>query len=127
MTAIQHLELWLAYQRHWSEHKPSITVSVKEDEWLEVGAWVYKHFDEISGISFLPMDLGTYKQAPYQDCTKEQYEAHLSKMPKDVDWSELINYEKTDNTSGTQSLACSAGACELVDIAENINNIPTLR
>lgn len=129
LTAIEHLELWLAYQRHWCEHKPSITITVKEHEWMEVGAFVYRHFDEISGISFLPQDLGTYRQAPYQDCTKAQYEALLAKMPTNIDWSILKQYEKTDNTSSSQTFACSAGSCELVDISTDSHNtsFPTLR
>jgi len=128
MTAIEHLELWLAYQRHWCEHKPSITVSIREDEWMEVGAWVYKHFDEISGISFLPLDLGSYRQAPYQDCSKQEYEALLEKMPKNIDWSDLKKWEKTDNTVGTQQFACSAGACELVDLqVDNSKDFPVMR
>ena len=116
MTAIEHLELWLTYQRHWCEHKPSITVTVKEHEWMEVGAWVYAHFDEISGISFLPHSDHTYQQAPYQDCTAEQYEAAAAKLPQSIDWSELTQYEKEDTTKGTQTFACSAGACEIVDL-----------
>ena len=116
MTAIEHLELWLTYQRHWCEHKPSITITVKEHEWMEVGAWVYKHFDEISGISFLPHSDHSYRQAPYQDCTKEEYEAALEKMPKSVDWTQLINYEKEDKTVGAQTFACSGDKCELVDL-----------
>lgn len=116
MTAIEHLELWLMYQRHWCEHKPSITVTVKENEWMEVGAWVYKHFDEISGISFLPHSDHSYRQAPYQDCTKEEYEAFLKKMPNGIDWKDLTKYEKEDNTAGTQTFACSGDKCELVDI-----------
>jgi ribonucleoside-diphosphate reductase alpha chain len=116
MTAIQHLELWLAYQRHWCEHKPSITVTVREHEWMEVGAWVYKHFDEISGISFLPHSDHSYKQAPYQDCTKEQYEAALAAMPQGVDWSEMVNYEKEDKTVGTQTFSCTGDKCEIVDL-----------
>jgi ribonucleoside-diphosphate reductase alpha chain len=114
MSAIEQLELWLAYQRHWCEHKPSITVSVKEEEWPEVGAWVYNHFDEMSGVSFLPFSDHVYKQAPYQDCTKEEYEALAAKMPKNVDWSKLADYEKRDTTTGSQELACVAGACEIV-------------
>jgi len=117
MTAIEHLELWLTYQKHWCEHKPSITVTVKEHEWMEVGAWVYKHFDEVSGISFLPHSDHTYQQAPYQDCTKEEYEALLSKMPV-VNWGDLIKYEKEDNTAGTQTYACSGDKCELVDLTK---------
>jgi ribonucleoside-diphosphate reductase alpha chain len=114
MTAIEQLELWLMYQRHWCEHKPSITVSVKEEEWPEVGAWVWKHFDEMSGVSFLPFSDHTYQQAPYQDCTREEYEALAAKMPKEVDWSKLAQYENTDLTEGAQMLACSsAGGCEI--------------
>ena len=116
MTAIEHLELWLAYQRHWCEHKPSITVTVREHEWMEVGAFVYKHFDEISGISFLPHSDHSYRQAPYQDCSKEEYEAALAKMPKNVDWTLLSKYEKEDKTVGTQTFACSGDKCELVDL-----------
>lgn len=113
MTAIQQLEMWLTYQRYWCEHKPSITVTVKEDEWPEVGGWVWNHFDEMSGVSFLPYSDHVYKQAPYQDCTKEEYEELLAKMPKNVDWSKLSDYEKTDHTEGTQELACVAGGCEI--------------
>jgi ribonucleoside-diphosphate reductase alpha chain len=116
MTAIEHLNLWLTYQRHWCEHKPSITVTVKESEWMDVGAFVYKHFDEISGISFLPFSDHSYRQAPYQDCTKEEYEALLGKMPKSVDWLTLSSYEKEDNTVGNQTFACSGDKCEIVDL-----------
>jgi ribonucleoside-diphosphate reductase alpha chain len=116
MTAIDHLNLWLTYQRHWCEHKPSITITVKEHEWMQVGSWVYDHFDEISGISFLPHSDHSYRQAPYQDCTKEEYESLLAKMPKNIDWSALKNYEKEDRTSGSQTYACSANGCELVDL-----------
>jgi len=119
LTAIQQLEVWLTYQRHWCEHKPSITVSVKEDEWMEVGAWVYKHFDEVSGISFLPYSEHTYVQAPYQEVTKEQYEEMLAKMPKSINWSALSLYELEDTTTGTQALACVSGECEIVDIGKN--------
>ena len=115
-TAIEQLELWLIYQRHWCEHKPSITVTVRENEWLEVGAWVYKHFDEISGISFLPFDDHIYHQAPYQDCDKEEYIKLKKVMPNTIDWERLAEYEKEDTTTGAQDLACSAGICEVVDI-----------
>ena len=115
LTAIEHLELWLTYQRHWCEHKPSITITVREHEWMEVGAWVYKHFEEISGISFLPHSDHSYRQAPYQDCSKEEYEKALSQMPENVDWSLLSQYEKEDNTKGTQTFACSGDKCEVVD------------
>jgi len=116
MTATEQLEHWLLYQRHWCEHKPSVTVTVKEHEWMEVGAWVYKHFDEVSGVSFLPHSDHNYRQAPYQDCTKQEYKELLKKMPKDVNWEKLSDYEKEDNTSGSQTLACSGGACEIVDL-----------
>ena len=116
MSAIEQLELWLMYQRYWCEHKPSVTISVKEDEWMEVGAWVYKHFDEVSGISFLPFSEHTYKQAPYQDCTKEEYEEMKAQMPISIDWSALQEFEKEDTTSGGRELACTAGVCEVVDL-----------
>ena len=113
MTAIEQLELWLAYQKHWCEHKPSVTISVKEHEWMEVGAWVYKHFDWMSGVSFLPFSEHVYKQAPYQDIVKEDYEAELKNMPVNVDWSGLAAYETSDMTEGAQELACVAGGCEI--------------
>jgi ribonucleoside-diphosphate reductase alpha chain len=116
MTAIEQLSLWMNYQRYWCEHKPSVTISVKDPEWMEVGAWVYEHFDECSGVSFLPFSDHTYQQAPYQDCTKEEYEAFLEQMPGGVDWTMLSSFEKEDTTKGTQELACSAGVCEIVDI-----------
>ena len=118
MTAIEQMELWLAYQTHWCEHKPSVTISVKEDEWPEVGSWVYNHFDRISGISFLPFSEHTYRQAPYQDCTEEEYLNALDAMPKNVDWSKLADFEKEDFTVGSQELACSSssGGCEVVDL-----------
>jgi ribonucleoside-triphosphate reductase len=118
LTAIEHLNIWLVYQRAWCEHKPSITVSVKEDEWMEVGAWVYKHFDEVSGISFLPHSDHSYKQAPYQEVTKEEYEILVSKMPNEIRWEDLSFYETEDGTSTNATLACSSdGNCELVDIS----------
>ena len=118
LTAIEHLNIWLVYQRAWCEHKPSITVSVKEDEWMEVGAWVYKNFDDVSGISFLPHSEHTYKQAPYQEVSKEEYEELLSKMPSNIRWEDLSFYETEDGTSTNATLACSSdGNCELVDIS----------
>lgn len=118
LTAIDHLNIWLVYQRAWCEHKPSITVSVKEEEWMEVGAWVYKNFDEVSGISFLPHSDHTYRQAPYQEVSKEDYEALVAKMPKNIRWEDLSFYETEDGTSPSATLACSSdGNCELVDIS----------
>jgi ribonucleoside-diphosphate reductase alpha chain len=119
LTAIEHLNLWLTYQRHWCEHKPSITITVREHEWMDVGAWVYEHFDEVSGISFLPHSDHSYKQAPYQDCTKEEYETLLAQMPKNVNWSDLSKYEKEDRTAGSQTYACSGDKCELVDLTSS--------
>ena len=116
MTAIEQLETWLTYQRHWCEHKPSVTITVRDSEWMEVGAFVYKYFDEMSGVSFLPHTDHTYQQAPYQDCTKEEYEELLSAMPKDINWSELSEYENEDNTAGSQTMACTGDSCEIVDI-----------
>jgi len=115
MTAIQQLELWLTYQRHWCEHKPSVTVTVRDEEWLEVGAYVYKYFDEMSGVSFLPHSDHTYQQAPYQECTSSEYDAMMLHMPESIDWSLLSSYESEDNTVGTQTFAC-VGSCEIVDL-----------
>ena len=113
MTAIEQLELWKTYQECWCEHKPSVTISVKENEWLEVGAWVYENFNYMSGVSFLPFSEHTYKQAPYQDCTQQEYQMLLDKMPKTVEWDKLAEYEQTDMTIGAQELACAAGFCEI--------------
>ena len=115
-TAIEQLEFWKLYQEHWCEHKPSVTITVKESEWIEVGAWVYKNFDMISGISFLPYSDHSYKQAPYQECTKEEYEKMLKSMPDDIDWIELSKYEQEDHTRGSQEYACTGDKCEIVDI-----------
>ncbi len=116
MDAIEQLELWLQYQRHWCEHKPSVTISVKENEWMAVGSWVYEHFDEVSGISFLPFSEHTYKQAPYQDIDEGTYRELLTQMPKSVNWNMLQEFEKEDTTSGGRELACTAGVCEVVDL-----------
>ena len=110
IDAIKHLGLWLAYQRHWCEHKPSVTISVKESEWPKVGAFVWDHFDEMSGVSFLPHDGGTYRQAPYEECTKEEYDTLLAQMPT-IEWAKFA--ENTDNVEGAQMLACVAGVCEI--------------
>jgi len=114
VTAIDQLEHYMMFKRHWCEHNPSITVYVKDDEWLAVGDWVYKNFDEIGGISFLPHSDHIYAQAPYQDCTQEEFDALLARMPKNVDWTELGAFEDEDNTSGSQELACLSGVCEIV-------------
>jgi ribonucleoside-diphosphate reductase alpha chain len=113
MTALEQLNLWLIYQQNWCEHKPSVTVSVGEDEWTDVQAWVYKHYDEVSGISFLPRSDHTYRQAPYQECTEEEYSKFLEKMPKEFDWSILKEFESRDMTIGSQELACTGGSCEI--------------
>ena len=116
MSAIEQLEMWLAYQRNWCEHKPSVTINVKGDEWFDVGAFVYKHFDEMSGVSFLPYSEHTYQQAPYQECDKTGYLKMLGQMPNRIDWSKVSEYESEDNTSGSQTLACSGDSCEIVDL-----------
>ena len=116
MTALEQLEFWLIYATEWTHHKPSVTVSVKESEWLQVGSWVFDHFDHMSGVSFLPHSEHSYQQAPYQDCTKAEYTKLLKEMPKSIDWDELSEFEKEDNTTGAQTLACAAGGCEVVDL-----------
>ena len=115
-SAIEQLEHWLIYARHWCEHKPSITVYVKDKEWPVVSTWMWDHFEEVSGVSVLPFDGGNYPQAPYQDCTQEEYEAALARMPQDVDWADLGQYETEDRTVSSQTMACTGGACEVVDI-----------
>lgn len=114
ITPRDHLNLWAVYNKHWAEHQVSVTVSVKEDEWIDTAAWVYDNFDELSGVSFLPMDGGTYKQAPYQDCTKEEYEELLAKMPDKIYWEVLSDYEKEDTTTGSRELACVGSSCEII-------------
>jgi len=116
LSAIDQLNIWLIYQEHWCEHKPSITVTVKENEWLDVGAFVFKHFDKMSGVSFLPHSDHVYQQAPYQECTKDEYDDMLSKMNTRINWSKLREYEMIDTTSGSQTMACSGDSCEIVDI-----------
>ena len=116
MSAVEQLELWKIYQLHWTEHKPSVTISVKEEEWMDVGAWVYGNFDMMSGVSFLPYADHSYRQAPYQDISASEYSEMMKKMPKKYDWSKLSDYEETDMTSGSQELACSADGCEVVDL-----------
>ena len=111
LTAVEHLRLWLIYQRHYCEHKPSVTISVLEKEWMEVGAWVYKHFDEVTGVSFLPMDGGTYRQAPYEECNEEDYKKLLAQQPTGIDWDNFQEYD--DNVEGAQMLSCTAGGCTI--------------
>jgi len=113
-TAIEHLNIWKDYQDKWCEHKPSVTISVKEDEWLEVGAWVHKNFDDVSGISFLPYSDHSYKQAPYQEISYHEYRKWLKKTTDVVDWSKITEYETEDMTENTKELACSAGICEIL-------------
>ena len=121
MTAVEHLKLWKVYADHWCEHKPSITVSVKENEWLQIANFVYENFDSMSGISFLPMTEHTYKQAPYQDVSKEQWNEALLSMPNEVDWESFAAYETEDTTTGTQEFACTANSCEIVDFPTPIS------
>jgi ribonucleoside-diphosphate reductase alpha chain len=117
LSAIDQLETWLMYQRHWCEHKPSVTINVKKDEWFEVGAFVYEHFDEMSGVSFLPYDDHIYQQAPYQECTKDEYKELMKSMPKSIDWAKLSEYELEDTTKSSQTFACTGESCEIVDIS----------
>ena len=116
MTAIEQLEIWKCYAQHWCEHKPSVTISVKEEEWVPVGAWCWENFDYLSGVSFLPFSDHTYQQAPYQDIDEKTYKKLAKAMPTNIDWNKLQDFEKEDNTKGSQELACTAGVCELVDI-----------
>ena len=116
LSAVDQLNMWLMYQRNWCEHKPSVTINVKKDEWFEVGTFVYEHFDEMSGVSFLPYNEHTYQQAPYQEIDKEENKNLLSTMPKSIDWSRLSEYEKEDSTSSSQTFACTGDVCEVVDI-----------
>jgi ribonucleoside-diphosphate reductase alpha chain len=116
MTAVEQLQLWLTYQRHWCEHKPSVTISVRDAEWMAVGAFVYEHFDEMSGVSFLPHSEHTYQQAPYQECTEEVYKDMLDNMPASIDWEKLSEYESEDNTVSMQTMACTGDSCEIVDL-----------
>lgn len=119
LSALEHLEIWRVYRNHWTEHNPSVTISVGDDEWIEVAAWVYKNWEDVAGISFLPRTDHVYKQAPYQSVSKDEYEELLSKMPEAIHWSLLSHYEVEDNTEGSQTLACSAGGgCEVVDIVK---------
>lgn len=116
LTAIQHLEIWKVYKTHWTEHNPSITVTVREDEWVGVAAWVFNNWDVVGGVSFLPHSDHSYKQAPYQEITEEEYQEFLTKMPNEIHWDELSFYEHEDSTTGSQTLACSAGSCDVADI-----------
>ena len=116
LSAVDQLNMWLMYQRNWCEHKPSVTINVKKDEWFEVGTFVYEHFDEMTGVSFLPYNEHTYQQAPYQEIDKEEYKNILSTMPKSIDWSRLSEYEKEDTTTSSQTMACTGDVCEVVDI-----------
>ncbi len=114
LTAIQHLEIWKTLQDEYCEHKPSATISVRDDEWMDVGAWVYRYFDTLSGVSFLPYDGGSYRQAPYQELTKDEYDAWVEKHPiPSINWDDLRFYETEDHTTGSQELACSSGSCEI--------------
>ena len=116
MTALEQLELWMTYQRHWCEHKPSVTITVRDNEWMEVGAWVFKNFDEVSGVSFLPHSDHSYQQAPYQEVGKHDYDTLLAIMPDRIDWARLSEYETEDTSKGTSTFACAGGSCEMVDL-----------
>jgi len=123
ISALKHLELWKIYKENWTEHNPSITVSVRDDEWPSVAAWVYENWDVVGGISFLPHNDHVYQQAPYESLTQEQYEALVAATPKDINWSDLALYELTDHTIGSQEPACSAGECEVVDLTSSKTDV----
>jgi len=118
LTAIRHLEIWRVYRKHWCHHNPSCTVELEESDWMEVGAWVYKHFDEVGGITFFPRSTHSYVQAPYGECSEDEYERLAKQMPRAVDWSRLREFETEDHTAGPKSYACTGekGACEVVDL-----------
>jgi len=117
LSALDQLEIWKVYHEHWTEHQPSITVYIKENEWMEVGAWVYKHFDIVSGISFQPVTGHIYQQMPYEEIDEKKYVELLAKMPKDVDWSRLSEHEKEDCTLNQKVMACSSGeSCDIIDL-----------
>ena len=116
MSALEQLRVWMIYQEYWCEHKPSITITVREEEWFDVGAFVFKHFDKMSGVSFLPHSDHVYQQAPYQECTEDEYHDMITKATTRIDWSKLKDYEVSDTTSGSQTMACSGDSCEIVDI-----------
>jgi ribonucleoside-diphosphate reductase alpha chain len=120
LTATQHLDLWRVYQSSWCEHKPSITISVKEAEWMQVGSYVWDNFDEMCGVSFLPFTDHVYRQAPYQDLEQSEYDTAMAKMPESIDWSKLSEFESEDRTTSSQEFACTAEACEIVDIGDNV-------
>ena len=122
-NAIEQLELWLMYQRYYCEHKPSVTISVREHEWMDVGVWVYKHYDEVSGVSFLPHTDHSYQQAPYEECDRKTHDELAWKMPKEVNWDLISEYELTDQTVSTKTLACTGSVCELVDLVEEERDI----
>ncbi len=113
VSAVKALEVWKTFQMSWCEHKPSVTISVAEEEWMDVAAWSYNNFDILSGVSYLPFDPTEYPQAPYQTITEEKYNELVAAMPKDIDWSKLDSYEQEDQTTGSQELACTAGGCEI--------------
>ena len=118
LSAIDHLEIWKTYRTYWTEHNPSVTINVKEEEWVDVSAWVFKNFDHIGGVSFLPASEHSYKQAPYQPISEKEYKEAVSLMPKRIPWESLPLYELEDNTTGSQELACTAGACDIVDLVQ---------
>jgi ribonucleoside-triphosphate reductase len=122
LSAIEHLEIWKTYRENWTEHNPSVTVNIQEDEWIRVGAWVYDNFDSVGGISFLPASEHTYRQAPYQEITEKEYDEWAEKMPKEIPWNRLVEYEVEDTTTGSQELSCVANVCEIVDIGTVSSN-----
>lgn len=119
-SALDHLKLWAIYREFWTEHNPSVTINVREEEWIGVGAWVYENWDKVGGVSFLPHSEHVYQQAPYQEVTEEEYFHAVEVMPKSIRWADLALYELMDSTTSTGDLACSAGQCEIVDITSAV-------
>ena len=121
--AMHQLKLWKIYQDNWCEHKPSITVYYTDKEFMDIGGWIWNNFDSVSGISFLPHSEHSYRQAPYEEITEEEFNKLVEQMPKNINWEELALYESDDNTSGSQQLACSGGVCEVVDLAKSSDTL----
>lgn len=115
---IDHLELWMHYQKHWCDHKPSVTINYTDDSFMDIGQWVFNNWDWVSGISFLPHTDHVYEQAPFEEISEEAYLESIKQVPNDIDWSRLSSYEVEDTTVNSHSLACTGGACELVDLVE---------
>jgi ribonucleoside-diphosphate reductase alpha chain len=124
VSAIDHLNIWKVYKKHWTEHNPSITVSVRDEEWVEVAAWIYDNWEDVGGLSFLPYNDHVYQQAPYQSISEAEYNEISSRMPEKINWKDLALYELVDSTTGSQELACVASTgCEVVDVSSVVTEL----